>query len=1291
MRGDAQVTLKWRIATNDGGSPIVKYQYKIKRDGESWLSWKDIPNSAAGGVTSHRVVADLTNGFSYSFLMRAVTNGGPDGSRLYSPGEMAFVSGIMLESLLFQQKVASGGAHSCALESPSSVEGSRVLCWGSRTYGQLGQGQIISDTLKSPFNFATLVLSESSSDNLYLEGITQVVAGREHSCVLSSNGEVFCWGRGALGQLGQGNLPESTNPNMKNSSIPLAVVGVGGNGFLTDIQQISAGEVHTCALSNSGEVFCWGSGASHRLGNSEVANSPIPAKVIGEEGAGFLTEVVQISAGGSHTCALKNSGQIRCWGSKSSGQLGHGQSGGNSPTPVVVLASGQSVGGGPLENIKQVSAGKSHTCALESTGRVLCWGSGSEGQLGQGTNLISNSSTPVMVVASGEPSGGRSLENIEQISLGMEHTCAKRRSGKLSCWGKGTVGQLTGNTNQITPKKVSAFSNGPELGNVEHVGLGASADHSCILKTDGGFLCWGSGRGGQLGEGTNRLWSHLYPKTVVSPPSVILGKDIGAGGQHTCVIQGNGVNCWGRGFGGQLGNNARVISASPVFASTLGSSEFQEISSGESYSCVLNQAGQVHCWGYGILGDNKGYRISESSVHVSEMPNLIPMPEITQVSVGSEHACAVTIEGKVLCWGKGESGRLGNGAVDDSLLPDYVYNDLVHLNKIKQVSAAEEHTCALRTNGNVFCWGSKVKGRLGSGSGGGYRDKAVQVSNLTTAVQISAGERHTCALKANREVVCWGVESKGHLAVYYNRDSGVPVEPNGSPLIDVRQVSAGGSHTCALKLNGRMLCWGPGDSGQLGNNHVNTRWEPQSVVGVDGSGDLENIRQISAGSNHTCALQENSTIPICWGSGKGGQLGHEEYNDSAYPVRVGSLDADTIRTIPKQSQVAAGDLHTCAIQNDGELYCWGKGGNGRLGIGSTSEKKVATRVKGVDGSGYLTDIVQVSAGEKHTCALKSDGKAYCWGDGDNGRLGRGSNHSDSSTPIVAIANSSYSGELTQISLGSWHTCVLGSDGHVLCWGAGGRGQLGYGNEMSGIGGPLSVEVDVINERLVSIIQISAGHTHTCALKENGEVWCWGDDSNGKLGRGTINVGNPANAAAVKYDSNVVLGGIVQISAGEEHTCALHFDGTGYCWGKKDGGRLTLSGSGSMAYPHHLKKNSSDVFYGMISITAAWGHTCALMEDTRVFCWGVGDHGRLGNGSSENKLFPTLVKSNNQTSLKGVSQISTAMDAHICVTKGSEVKCWGRGGSGRLGNNSSSNHNRPVDVKKDATSVFSLDE
>ena len=154
------------------------------------------------------------------FLMRAVTNGGPDGSRLYSPGEMAFVSGIMLESLLFQQKVASGGAHSCALESPSSVEGSRVLCWGSRTYGQLGQGQIISDILKSPFNFSTLVLSESSSDNLYLKGITQVVAGREHSCVLSINEK----------------------------------------------------------------VFCWGSGASHRLGNSEVANSPIPMKVIGEEG-----------------------------------------------------------------------------------------------------------------------------------------------------------------------------------------------------------------------------------------------------------------------------------------------------------------------------------------------------------------------------------------------------------------------------------------------------------------------------------------------------------------------------------------------------------------------------------------------------------------------------------------------------------------------------------------------------------------------------------------------------------------------------------------------------------------------------------------------------------------------------------------------------------------------------------------------------------------------------------------------------------------------------------------------
>jgi alpha-tubulin suppressor-like RCC1 family protein len=194
---------------------------------------------------------------------------------------------------------------------------------------------------------------------------------------VSTTGAVYCWGYNDLGQLG--------NNSTTNSHVPVQVEGVGGSGLLSGIASIAAGELHTCAVSTTGAVYCWGYNYSGQLANNSYTDSHVPVQVEGVGGTGLLSGIASIAAGGAHTCALSTTGAVYCWGYNFYGQLGNNSTTGSN-VPVQVEGVG---GSGLLSGIASISAGDDHTCALSATGRIDCWGFNGEGNLGNNSTTYS--------------------------------------------------------------------------------------------------------------------------------------------------------------------------------------------------------------------------------------------------------------------------------------------------------------------------------------------------------------------------------------------------------------------------------------------------------------------------------------------------------------------------------------------------------------------------------------------------------------------------------------------------------------------------------------------------------------------------------------------------------------------------------------------------------------------------------------------------------------------------------------------------------------------------------------
>lgn len=341
-----------------------------------------------------------------------------------------------------------------------------------------------------------------------------VSAGGWHTCALTSQYGVQCWGADTDGQLGHGPIGDQSQP-------------IDVTGMESGVAMLSAGKQHNCVVTNKGAAYCWGQNEDGRLGDGTTILRNVPTLVVGLDSG-----VKSIIAGNYHSCAIMNSGQIKCWGRNAEGQLGDGTKV-DRLTPVDVI--------GYEGHAVEVVAAWYYTCAISDAGHMSCWGLGALGNGGYGQQ-----SAPTLV---------HGLDPVKSATAGAAHTCVLTVAGEISCWGINDHGQVGNNTNAYTylPMKVEGL---PIMREVR-----AGAYHTCAIASNSFLYCWGDNSDGGLGDGTTtERWLPVKAIGLPTPATTI-----GTSGNFVCAVtQSTDLYCWGAGWSGQLGDGFRERRLQPV-------------------------------------------------------------------------------------------------------------------------------------------------------------------------------------------------------------------------------------------------------------------------------------------------------------------------------------------------------------------------------------------------------------------------------------------------------------------------------------------------------------------------------------------------------------------------------------------------------------------------------------------------------------------------------------------------------------------------------------------------------
>ncbi len=712
------------------------------------------------------------------------------------------------------------------------------------------------------------------------------------------------------------------------------------------------------------------------------------------------------------SCQVREDGALWCWGDGSCGMFGDGTNWGRIPKDVDGDA-----------NWSSVDLGWRHACGVQNDGSLWCWGDGSDGRLGDGTfdDILSPQRCRVarVEVGAGEPWA--------QVSAGEEHSCAVRQDGTLWCWGHNTTGQIGdgavgGAFTRIEPVQVGLSD--------DWRGVFAGDEHTCGRRADDTLWCWGDGNA--LGDGGGSAFASS--PVMVAGPSTWTALPRGSAGAHTCAIASDQtVWCWGEGDQGQLGNGQDLASDEPIQVD-LGA-DAVSVSVALGRSCAVLDDQTLWCWGSNsnqVLGLPASTPSSSTPIQIHEDQAW------ADVRVSLQHTCATDVDGAAWCWGSNWAGQVGDhtsGADNSPRLqaaPVGVPALAEPSNDWVSIVSGGAHGCGVRDDGTAWCWGSRYRGQLGN-------DDPVD--------DCSASNPTACIFTSPQQVDGdgpWGV------------------------------MAAGSRHTCAFDDSEVLWCWGDNSDGQLGTGGL----DGASPSMVSGGADWDSF---TAGSTHTCGVQADGTL-WCWGSGWSGELGNGASGAGASLDIPGQVGADADWT-----QVTAGGRFTCGIRDGGELWCWGNNSWGQIGNGETATEQL--ELQQVPGTWD-----HAVAGGTHTCAVDSAGFLRCWGANERGQCGQDPSNETVLTPMAVNDETDWD----QLVLGDEVTCATKTDGTLWCWGTRESGELGDGTidreGSSDVPQRVGAESDWIS--------ISGSAGHVCGVRSDGGAWCWGDNLAGQQGNDT---------------------------------------------------------------------------------------------------------------------------------------------------------------------------------------------
>jgi alpha-tubulin suppressor-like RCC1 family protein len=714
-------------------------------------------------------------------------------------------------------------------------------------------------------------------------------------------------------------------------------------------------------------------------------------------------------------------------------------------------------------------------------------------------------------------------------------------------------------------------------------------------------------------------------------------------------------NLFGAGNDGGTNNPDALADGSSDPDASIPKVQVVQLGAGDNFACGRRVDGTVMCWGRGDDG-----RLGDGNANDAAKPILVrDIADAIDLAVGDDHSCIVRKSGTVSCWGENQYGQIGNGTTNEARLPLPV-TGLVDAEK---VFVGGESSCALKKDHTVVCWGNNTSGQLGDGTLE-ERHQPVAVKNLTNVKTLALGFATACALLDSGDVHCWGDNDEGQAG------SGTPgtdlKEPAKVPsLAGVTAIGSGPSsgHVCAVLASGAVQCWGYGERGALGNSKTDAiNVTPQAVVG------LNDAVSVTTGDRFSCAVKKTGAV-TCFGNNEWRTLG---LGDGSNPITA-TTPVPVEKLVSGVQEVRAGGTFACALHGDGQnVSCWGTNIHHVLGRNTRTSSDVPVKIT-------APAMGSLALGREHSCAVDKQGGLHCWG------MNVYRQQSTSAFPItgtptaVTVVNG-----VVRATGGDIHTCAQVAN-EIRCWGHGDYGQLGNGQEPYIQGPPVVFNAPAATD-------IGAGYHFTCALlSQSKQVYCAGLNEDTRLGRyggdqsTPVPVMNPTpppvdagpDADAGPPPQATPFDNVDALAVGRLHSCVIHSGGKVSCWGTNYNGQLGVA-SGPRANPFEVPLGAT-----AIAVAAGEAHTCAIVEGGTIRCWGRNVNGQVsGNGSSGPALRTPDLAGKTATAI-------TAGDDHTCALLNDQsVVCWGANSRGQLGNGSRAEANQPVPVK-DLTGVVAI--
>lgn len=1029
-----------------------------------------------------------------------------------------------------------------------------------------------------------------------------VAAGQQHQLALTSSGTVFAWGDNTSGQLGQGTVTTTpTSPNCYCSTSPVQVQGLSG------VVAVAAGGWFSLALESNGTVWAWGYNYDGELGLGFASTDSVTCDCIASPTViPGLTGVTAISAAEYHSLAVTSTGAVYAWGWNATGQLGNGTTT-TSATPTRVPG---------LPRIASISAGGGNqqyafSEAVGIDGSVWAWGGNYYGQLGLGytTTTTDCNCLTAPVYVPGVPT-------IVMLSTGEDHTLALGANGGVWAWGLNASGELgTGSTSQTgcsciaTPTSISGLSN--------VTSLAAGGDYSFASKSDGSLWSWGGNTYGDLANGTT---GNLNPTPtasqmtgVASPrvpgPTWQVASTPQIPGYDTSVSCADSLHCW---VGGDNGLGSTGIIATSDGGSTWTTESLPTTTPpNEDIWGIACPTIQV-CWLDGMW-DNGNATYSLAVERTTDggatwAPVTIPAA-IEQQTTVNPYAFGVSCPDATHCRFESFGWVVitnDNGATWSFVAPP------AGIGFGDTLSCPDDTHCYVADGGSTSYPGKDAV--LASSDGG-----------QTWAVLTGLSTNGIYGLDCVSVLVCTAVgvsgstnTSPGYAAATHN--GWATYEAEQPPVDYLRSVAC----------TDRAHCWASGSDANrnltmAATDDGGTSWTAQvtpqntgqpylnstacvavaatavtcmAVAGGNNSSHATVITShqtvapsarvatvcppqcttpIAAGGLHSVAVQADGSV-LAWGDNSFGQLGNGSFTSSAAPVAVTGLQG--------VSSVAAGRTHSLALTTPGAVMAWGYNADGELGNGTVADSDVPVAVAGLKG------VIAVAAGHLHSLALLADGTVAAWGDNTYGQLGVSPTAATNSVVPIQVAGLR---NVIAIAAGAYHSLALVADGTVMSWGLGTDGQLGNGTT------PLiSTPAPVPN--LTGAVGISAGWNHSVAVLVDGTVRAWGDNTYGQLGDGTTTQRTtPVEVHGV--GGTGFLTGVSAVGAGWNTSLARKGDGSAWSWGDNTYGQLSANSNTSSSTPiQMLYESSSQQISNLAFVIALPGgglHTDALKSDGTV--------------------------------------------------------------------------------------------